>query len=65
MYPTNVPCFDRLRHWIQLCWTWKEETMVNMEVIAGSDRCTIGACVWTKEIPDDAMKIIERFHISV
>ena len=45
------PCFDRLRHCIQLCWTWKEDSMVNMEVTAGTDRCTIGACRWTKGDP--------------
>ena len=45
--PTNVPCFDRLRHWFDLCWTWKEDNMVN----AGTDRSTIDACRWTKGSP--------------
>ena len=47
VYPTNAPCIDRLRHWFDLCWTWKENNMVN----AGTDRCTIDACRWTKGSP--------------
>ena len=38
--PANVPCLDSLQHCIQLCWTWKEDSMVNMEVTAGTNRCT-------------------------
>ena len=37
--------------------------MVNMEVTAGTDRCTIDMGIWAKEIPDDAVNIIERFVI--
>jgi len=61
--PTNVPCLDRLWHYIQLCWTWKEHSMVNMEVTAGTDRCTIVLPGGQMEIRDDAMEIIVRFVI--
>ena len=38
-------------HCIHLCWTWKEDSMVNMEVTAGTDICTIDACRWYKGDP--------------
>ena len=63
MCPSNVPCFDRLRHCIQLCWTWKEGSMVNMEVTAGLKDALLMLANGPKEIPDDAMNIIERFVI--
>ena len=52
MCSTNVPCFDRLLHCIQLCWSQKEDSMIIMEVTAGTDRCTIGVLAdIRKEIP--------------
>ena len=58
---TNVPCLDRLRHCIQLCWTWKEDSMDNMEVLPEQTDALLMLAYGPKEIPDDAVNIIERF----
>ena len=60
--PTNVPCFDRLRHCIfaghgkKTGWsTWKSLPELTDALLMLADG--------PKEIPDDAMNIFERFAI--